>query len=138
MLNGWFMTLLFFVFTELTVVSFTVPFYGWTIVATATVVTSHSSLGDCPAARVYASAMSCGGGFIPGGAYDSVWNSVKPQTGKLFFIYFQYQEVVRCVCMLNGWFCNFDDICADNYNFSRFKLKDKCRSEQWEVICAVT
>ena len=83
-------------------------------------------------------AMSCGGGFIPGGAYDSVWDSVKPQTGKLFFIYFQYQEVVRCVCMLNGWFCNFDDICADNYNFSRFKLKDKCRSEQWEVICAVT
>ena len=35
--------------------------------------------------------------------------------------------------MLNGWFSNIDDICADNYNFSRFKLKDKCRSEQWEV-----
>ena len=24
-------------------------------------------------------------------------------------------------------------ICPDNYNYSRFKLKDKCRSEKWEV-----
>ena len=142
MLNGWFMTLLFFAFTapvaELTVVSFTVPFYGWTIVATATVVTSHSSLGDCPAAGVHASRCRVVVVLFLVVLMDSVWDSVKPQTGKLFFIYFQYQEVVRCVCMLNGWFCNFDDICADNYNFSRFKLKDKCRSEQWEVICAVT
>ena len=53
-------------------------------------------------------------------------------TGKIFK-YFQYQEFVGCVCMLNVWFSNIDDICADNYNFSRFKLKDKCRSEQWEV-----
>ena len=29
-------------------------------------------------------AMSCGGGFPPGGAYGSVWNSVKPMTGKFF------------------------------------------------------
>ena len=35
--------------------------------------------------------------------------------------------------MLNGWFSSNDDICADNYIFSRFKLKGKCRSENWEV-----
>ena len=62
-----------------------------------------------------------------------VWDSVKPKTGKLFFIYFQYQEVVGCVRMLNYWFSSNYDICTDNYNYSRFKLKDKCRSEKWEV-----
>ena len=48
-----------FVFTapvaELIVVSFTVPLNGWTIAATAAVVTSCSSLADCPAAGVFAS-----------------------------------------------------------------------------------
>ena len=79
-------------------------------------------------------AMSCGGGgFPPDGAYDSAWYSVRPMTGKYFINYFQYQEVVGCVCMLNGWFSNNDDICADNYISSRFKLKDICRSEKWEL-----
>ena len=36
-------------------------------------------------------------------------------------------------CMLYGWFSSNDEICADNYNYSRFKLKDKCRSAKWEV-----
>ena len=48
-----------FVFTapvvELIVVSFTVPLNGWTIAATATVVTSCSSSADWPAAGVFAS-----------------------------------------------------------------------------------
>ena len=35
--------------------------------------------------------------------------------------------------MLNYWFSSNDDICPDNYNSSRFKLKDNCRSEKWEV-----
>ena len=40
---------------------------------------------------------------------------------------------VECVCILNDRFsCNYD-ICPDNYNYSRFTLKDKCRSEKWEV-----
>ena len=79
-------------------------------------------------------AMSYGGGFFsPGGAYDSVWDSVKPIAGKYLINYFQHHEDVGCVCMLNGWFSNNDDICADNFIFSRFKLKDKCRSEKWEV-----
>ena len=79
-------------------------------------------------------AMPCGGGyFTPDGAYDSVWDIVKKVTGKYFFNYFQYQEFVGCVCMLNYWFSSIDDICPVNYNFSRFKLKDKCRSEKWEL-----
>ena len=77
--------------------------------------------------------MLCGGGFTPGGAYDSVWDNVTSMAGKYLINYFQYQEVVRCVCMLNYWFSSNDDICPDNYNYSRFKLKDKCRSEKWEV-----
>ena len=57
-------------------------------------------------------AMSCGGGFFtPYGAYDSVWDSVKPMTGKFIFNYFQYQEVVGCACMLNYGFSSNDDIC---------------------------
>ena len=35
--------------------------------------------------------------------------------------------------MLNFWFSRYDEICSDNYNYSRFKLKDKCRSEKWEL-----
>ena len=35
--------------------------------------------------------------------------------------------------MLNYWFSSNDDICPDNYKYSRFKLKDKCRSEKWEL-----
>ena len=52
---------------------------------------------------------------------------------KIHLIYFQFQEVVGCVCMLNYWFSSNDDICTDNCNYSRFQLKDKCRSEKWEV-----
>ena len=54
-------------------------------------------------------------------------------TGKYFFYYFQYLEFVGCVCMLNYWFSSNDEFCPDNYNYSRFKLKDKCRSEKWEL-----
>ena len=46
---------------------------------------------------------------------------------------FPVPEVVGCLCMLFYWFCSYDVICPDNYNYSRFKLKDKCRSEKWEV-----
>ena len=126
---------------EPTVMLFTVPFNGCTIVATATVVTSCSSSADCPGSAApmccgcVCVAMSCGGGgFTPDGAYDSVWDSVKPMTGKYTINYFQYQEVVGCVCVLNGWFSSNDEICADYYIYSRFKLEDMCRSENWEVF----
>ena len=39
-------------------------------------------------------------------------------TGNYFFNYFQYQEFVGCVCMLNYWFSSNDVICPDNYNYS--------------------
>ena len=68
--------------------SFTVPLDGCTIVATTTVVASCSSSADCPGSAApmccgsVCVAMSCGGGFFtPGGAYDSVWDSVKPMAG---------------------------------------------------------
>ena len=99
---------------ELTVVSFTVPLNGWTIVATATVVTSCSSSGVCVAMScggggsslddAYDSAwdsvlptvvgcvvMSCGGeSFFPAGAYDYAWDSVKPMKGKYTITYILY------------------------------------------------
>ena len=34
---------------------------------------------------------------------------------------------------LNDWISCNDDFCPDNYNYSRFKLQDKCRSEKWEL-----
>ena len=47
--------------------------------------------------------MSCGGGFFtPDGAYDSVWDSVRPLIGKYTINYFLYPEDVGCVCMLNA------------------------------------
>ena len=53
--------------------------------------------------------MSCGGGgFTPDGAYDSVWDSVMPMTGKYSINYFQYQVDVGCVCMLNDWISSND------------------------------
>ena len=35
--------------------------------------------------------------------------------------------------MLNYWFSSYDEFRPDNYNYSRFKLTDKCRSEKWEL-----
>merc|ERR1719374_538871 len=140
---------------EPTVVSFVVPSLGSVITATAvttdtvvtevtavstTKVTTCTSSNDCKdsaAPMCYNSkcvAMSCGGGsFTPDGAYDSVWDSVKPMTGKYTTNYFQYQEDVGCVCMLNDWISSNDEICPDNYNYFQFKLKGKGRSEKWQI-----
>ena len=35
--------------------------------------------------------------------------------------------------MLNFWFSSNDEICADNYYYTRFKLTDICRSVKWEL-----
>ena len=67
--------------------SFTVPLDGCTIVATTSVATTFSSSAVCPGSAApwccenVCVAMSCGGGFTPGGAYDSIWDSVMPMTG---------------------------------------------------------
>merc|ERR1719374_508450 len=92
---------------EPTAVSFTVPLTGSTIVATAAVVTTCSVSADCTDSATpmcsggVCVAMPCdGGSFTPDGAYDSLWDSVTPMTGKYTINYFQYQEDVGCVCML--------------------------------------
>ena len=125
-----------FVFTatvaEPTVMSFAVPLNGYSIVATATVVTTCFCglfvLWECLRRDVVWWWF-----FTPGGAYDSVWDCVRPMTGNYLLNYFQYQEVVECVCMLNDWISCNDDFCPDNFYYSRFKLKGKCRSEKWEL-----
>ena len=119
--------------TELAVMSFTVPLTGYTSDATATVVASFSRR-QIPCCGGVCVAMSCGGGFFsPGSASDSIWDSVKPMTGNYFFNYFQYYQFVGCTCMLNYWFSSYDEFCPANYNYSWFKLMDKCRSEKWEL-----
>ena len=120
---------------EPTAMSFTVPLTGSTIVATAAVVTACSATADCTdSATPMCSGGSCGGGsFTPDGAYDSLWDSVKPMTGKNTINYFQYQEDVGCVCMLKDRISSNDEICADNHNYFWFKLKGKGRSEMWEL-----
>ena len=93
--------------------------------------TMHTIYELCPPSERGCVAMSCGGGFFtPDGAYDSVWDGVRPLTGK----YTQLFPVPRgrgCVCMLNVWFSSHDEVCAVNYIYFRFKLQG--RSEKWEL-----
>ena len=127
-----------FVFTapvaEPTVMSFTVPLDDCIIVATTIVLTSYSSSPECSGLRECLR-RDVVWWFTPGGAYDSVWDSVKPMTGNYLFNYFQYQEVVGCVCMLNGWFSSNDTICADNYIYFRFKLQACVAVRSGSCIC---
>ena len=58
---------------------------------------------------------------------------VRAMTGKYTINYFQYQEDVGCVCMLNDWISSNDEICPDNYNYFLFKLQGKGRSEKWQI-----
>ena len=88
------------------------------------IVFQHHFVDRLPCCGGVCVAMSCcGGSFNPDGTYDSVWVCVWPLV----------ENTLGCVCLLNGWFSNIDDICADNFFFSRVKLKDKCRRNQWEV-----
>ena len=70
---------------EPTAMSSTIPLTGSTIVATAAVVTTYSASADCTDSATPTCSgdvcvtMSCGcGSFTPDGAYDSLWNNVKP------------------------------------------------------------
>ena len=77
--------------------------------------------------------MSCGGGFFtPGGAYDSVWDSVRPMTGNYTFS-FQFQVNAGCVCMLNYWFSSNDVFFLRRQLQLPVQVEGKCRSEKWEV-----
>ena len=103
---------------EPTVMSFTVPLTGSTIVATAAVVTMRSASADCTdsttpiCSRGICVAMSCGGGsYTPDGVADH---------GKVHHQLLPVPRGRRCVCMLNEWISSNDVICADNYNYFRF------------------
>ena len=70
---------------ELTAMSSTIPSTGSTFVATTTVMTTCSASADCidSATPTYSGdvcvTMLCGcGSFTPDGAYDSLWDNVKP------------------------------------------------------------
>ena len=69
---------------EPTAMSFTIPWTGNTIVTTAAVVTTCSASADCTDSATPTCSgsvcvtMSCGGCFTHDGAYDSLWDSVKP------------------------------------------------------------
>ena len=83
------------------VLSFTVSLTGSTIDVIAAVVSTCSASTDCTDSLVSTCsgsvciAMPCGGGsFTPDGAYDSLWDSVKPLTGEYTINFFQYQEDV--------------------------------------------
>ena len=121
---------------EPTVMLFTVPLSDSIIAATATAVTTCLSSADCSdsaapmcSVNVCVAMSCCGGSFSPDGAYDSLWDSVKLMKGKYTINCFQYQEDVEYVCVLNDWISSNDEICADNYNYFRFKLKSNGRSE---------
>ena len=77
------------------------------------VMTTCSASAD----STYSATSTCSGGVyivMSCGAYDSLWDSVKPMTRDYIINYFQYQEDVECVCMLNDWTRSNDEICADN------------------------
>ena len=70
---------------EPTAMSSTIPLTGSTIVATAAAVTTYSTSADCTDSATPTCSgdvcvtMSCGGGNItPDGAYDSLWDNVRP------------------------------------------------------------
>ena len=111
----------------------------------------HRCHCNCRDPVLFVLAMSCGG---LDGAYYSIWDSVRPMTGKYITYSFQYQGFVACICMLNFWFSSNVEICADNYIYFRFTLQacvavssgrcictvfpvqldGQCRSEKWEVF----
>ena len=69
--------------------------------------------------------------MFPGGAYDSVWDSVLPMTGN--FPLFPVPVDVGCIaCCMAGSAATTIFAQVRSF-FSRFKLKDKCRSAKWEV-----
>ena len=52
--------------------------------------------------------------------------------------YFQYQEVVGCVCMLNYWFSSNDDICQTTTSFPGSSCRTSVAVRSGRCICTVT
>lgn len=97
---------------------------------------------DCPAASPvclngFCNKMSCDGGFKLDGLWKDVWKSVTPMKGRYTVMYFKYVPLSGCLCLFNDWISSTGPMCANNYNYYRFKLKGcsgwwKCTSEMWE------
>ena len=113
------------------VMSFTVPWIGCTIDATATVVALVLFVGrHALAARVFASRCRV--------VVDVSWWCLRFCLGQCEaddwkFSFISSSSGRWVYCMLNGWFSSNDDFCPGSFFFSRFKLKDKRRSAKWEV-----
>ena len=58
----------------------------------------------------------------------------KADEGIYIFYYFQYQDVVGCVCMLKDWISSCCVFCADYHNHFQSTLKGMSRS----AVCAAT
>ena len=111
------------------VMSFTAPLSYCTIVATATVVTSCSSSSDC-------------GGCL---RHDVVWWSRwclqfylgqrEADYWKIHRLLFPVPRGRWGVCLLNVWFSSNDEVCADNYTLSRFKLTASVAVRSGICIC---
>ena len=74
------------------------------------------------------STVAGGESFSPDDAYDSAWNSVKQMKGKYTVNYFQYQDVVGCVCMHNDAPAASTIFAPTTTTTTSSKLKGKRRS----------
>ena len=111
--------------------------------------TKHTFYELClPSERGYVE-LSCGGGFYSWWCLRFGLGHGEADDWKYFVNYFQYQEFVVCICMLNYWFSSNDEFCADNYFYFRFTLQacvavgsGSCistaiRPSRWTVIACI-
>jgi len=69
------------------------------------------------------------------GLWEDWWADAERMTGVFTVNYFKYTDT--CFCMFNDWLSGQTQICADNYNYFRFRLKGgrfwSRVFETWEV-----
>ena len=110
-----------------------------TIDATTTLVALYSASADCTGSAVSMCsagacvAMSCDGGcFTPDGAYDSLWVAMPMKESTPSIPSCTKRTLGVSACSMTGTAAT--TFFAPTTTTSRFKLKDKCRSEKWEVF----
>ena len=118
--------------------SFTVTMTGSTFDATAAVVFTCSALAECIvfatpmcSAGAYV-ALSCDGGSFSDGAYDSLWGALPMKGNTPSFTSCSWRTSGASACSMTGS-AALTKFAQTTTTTSRFKLKDKCRSEKWEV-----
>ena len=110
-----------------------------TIDTTTTVVALYSASADCTGFAVSMCnagacvAMSCDGGcFTPDGAYDSLCVAMPMKESTPSIPSCTKRTLGVSACSMTGTAAT--TFFAPTTTTSRFKLKDKCRSEKWEVF----